>query len=263
MATEIVGLLIEFLLANIGIIISILINIFLALILFRLAALFGPFFKDSLLVAFGLMKDPNLFLIFGQSRRLGLEWRPFMAIQNTAKNDKTTEIVLVDRTQDSQIGSYKSKRGLLSLFNGKLPRENAYHDNGVYVEFDNNKDFRSWGFPAHVILQGTNKTVNPLDAMKQDQKVRLSSFAVIEAIEGWKAYFQGKLQGDMLTTKMFLIVAFILIFMLFINIVFSFNANGTLDGFKQLLESNKEVIQFALDQAKGAMPHIEPGGGAV
>lgn len=244
---------------NIWFIGSLFFNIFLIFIIAFTWKLFGPFYKDSLIVSLGLMKDPNLFVVFGQSRRLGLEWRPFASLQNSVKGDKTSEIVLVDRTQDSQVGSYVNKRGIFNLFQNKVPRNNVYEENGVFVNFDNNKDFRSFGYPAHVILQGTNKTINPLDSIKQDPKARLSSFAIIEAIEGWKTWYANKFQTEMLTTKVFLIATFFLIFLLFLNLVFTFNTSGTVDAFKQAFEHYKPIIEQAVQQFQANAPRAEPG----
>ena len=254
---DIIQLILFWIAQNIWFLGAIFLNIVFFFILFRMSQLLGPFFKDSFIVAFGFMKDPNLFVIFGQSRRLALEWRPYSSLQNTVKDDKTSEIVLVDRTQDSQAGTTKSQKGFFNLIRNKVPKNQTYGDRGTFVNFDANKEFRSWGYSAHVILQGQNKTINPLDSVKQDPKSRFGSFAVIEAIEGWKAYNSGFLQDNMVTKRMFIIAMIFLGIIVLVNFFFTLNINTFTDGLGKALEHYKPAIDQAYDAAIKTMPRME------
>lgn len=258
---DVFSLFIQLIIENIGFLVSIFINLILLFIIFMCMAAQGSFFADSLRVKFGFLREPNLFLVFNASRRLTLEWRSFNALQNTSKYDKTSEIVLVDRTQDFQVGTSKTKRvGLFdNILNKKPNPETVYNDLGTTVNFANNKEFRTWGYPAHIIVQGENKTISPLDAIKGDPKAKLTSYAVIDAIEGWKAYYKGQFESKQLTKGLFIVGIAVIAMLIFGSIALTLNVQTSVDQFTQFFAANKDTLVKGLDQLKSIIPHVTPG----
>lgn len=261
MADDVLFLFAKILIDNLGFIVSIMISMFMLFILMMIAKVQGPFFKDTLMVAFGLMKDPNIFLVFNASRRLSLEWRPYAALQNAIKNDKTSEIVLVDRTQDFQFGTTNVKKlGFLDELQKKKPLpESVYTEKGTFVDFDNNKSFRTWGYPAHIIAQGTNKTINPIDTIKDKPESRLTSYAVINAIEGWKAYYSNMYENAVLTRGFFLIVMLIIGALIAGNVLLTFSFGSAMGDVVSFFNQHKETIIAGLEELKRNLPHVTPG----
>lgn len=261
MADEVLLVFAKILIDNIGFIAAIMFSFMLLFLLMMVAKIQGPFFKDTLMVSFGMMKDPNIFLVFNASRRLSLEWRPYAALQNAVKGDKTSEIVLVDRTQDFQFGTTVVKKlsFLDELRKKPTKAETVYSEKGVFVDFENNKSFRTWGYPAHIIAQGTNKTINPIDTIKDKPESRLTSYAVINAIEGWKAYYSNMYENAVLTKGFFLIVMLIVGAAIVGNVLLTFSFGSGTGDLVTFFNQHKDVIAQIIEQAKQSIPHVTPG----
>lgn len=159
-----------------------LMNMILVFILFRLRMTLGPFFTQSVRVAFGLIRDPNLFIQLLNSKTAVLEWRSYSQVIKLDPEDPTSELVYVDRqhgwTPVTPIGS----KGFLSLFglgvNSAEKLKTIYTDDFVPISIASHKSYYVFGRQMHFVFEGQNITQNPLESFSQDAQVKKAGIAV-------------------------------------------------------------------------------------
>ena len=178
MATTIIGLLAE----NSFLLTSIFVNFVFFFLFIRLRTVLGPFLNQSIQVAFGRIKDPNLFIHFLNSKSAILEWRAYNQVVKLDPEDITSELVYVDRENGfTPITPNPTSRGFFNIFN-KVPKQERlneiYTDDFVPVKLNSTKNYWIFGKQMHVIYEGQNMTMNPLANFTQDAQVKKAGIAV-------------------------------------------------------------------------------------
>lgn len=162
-------------------------NLVLIVVLIRLRALLGPFFVQSIRVSFGMMKDPNFFIHFLNSKVAVLEWRAYNQVIKLDPEDATSELVYLDRQNSFTPGTPTPKKigfidKLLGKNDPKIKANTIYSDNFVPVQLDSNRNFYLFGRQMHVIYEGQNTSQNPLANFSQDSQVKKAGIAVEHAL---------------------------------------------------------------------------------
>lgn len=160
-----------------------LMNIFFIFLFIRLRVILGPFLNQTIRVAFGRIRDPNLFIHFLNSRTCIIEWRAYNQVVKLDPEDPTSELVYTDREKGFTPVTplpIKSK-GFLNLFNKPSATERMneiYTDDFVPVKLNASKNYYTFGRQMHVIYEGQNITQNPLEEFSQDAQVKKAGIAV-------------------------------------------------------------------------------------
>jgi len=198
---------IDFIMNNFFTIYLLFFNIFLIFVIIRLRVVLGPFFNQSLKVGFGLMKDPNMFLHFLNSKVAVMEWRPYKTVIKLDPEDPTSELIYVDRQNGFAPATTirpRYARGFLNIFGfGKKlsPIDDAntfYSDEIVPVKL-NPGNFYMFGRQMHVIYEGQNTTQNPLAEFSQDAQVKKAGIAVEHQLIANKLLAESEFRNKMAT----------------------------------------------------------------
>lgn len=166
------------------------VNFVLLLILIRLRSVLGPFLGQSIKVAFGLMKDPNLFLHFLNSKTAVIEWRAYNQVVKLDPEEVTSELVYVDRensfTPTTPIRPNYGLFGFLKKKPASQRMNEIYTDDFVPIKTNSTKNFWAFGKQMHVIYEGQNMTMNPLANFTQDAQVKKAGIAVEHQLQANK-----------------------------------------------------------------------------
>jgi len=225
----------------------------------------GPFFMQSVKVSLGLLKQPNLFIRFLNSKQAIIEWREYKPVIKIDPKEATSDLVYLDRDAGfNPFFTKNQKPGIIGRLLGKKydPEKElntVYNNDFVAVNFKDGTNYHSMGTQLHVIYEGQNSTQNPLASYKQAEQVKKASISVELAYQGHKILAEDEFRKNMATRSDVWVSNLIVGGVLMVGIVAVFFSVGTLTDvvktFTGFVENAYNNAKPAIDSWIATVPH--------
>lgn len=244
-------------------------NIFWMIVFIRLRATLGPFLNQSLRVSFGMMKDPNLFIQFLNSKVAVFEWRSYNQVIKLDPEDPTTELVYVDRQNGQTPAVPNRKKESIFAFLGigkKSSRDKSneiYTDDFIPISLNPKKNYYFLGRQMHVIYEGQNITQNPLENFSQDAQVKKAGIAVEHQLIANKLLAESEFRNKMATKDDVKLYGLLNLAILGIGIValivMVIGLQGALDTFAKFAKETFAQYSPVIEALLKNVPRVVPG----
>lgn len=245
-------------------------NIVFIFVLIRLRSVLGPFLNQSIKVAFGRMKDPNLFVHFLNSKTCILEWRAYNQVVKLDPDDSTSELVYVERGKGftpvtphpvAQKGFFNL--GIFGSASKKERMNEIYTDEFVPVSLNATKNYWVFGRQMHVIYEGQNITQNPLELFTQDAQVKKAGIAVEHQLIANKLLAESEFRNKIATkddVKLYGLMNLIILGLGVVAlIVMVIGLQGTIGEFTKFATETFETYKPAIEAFLNNIPRVIPG----